>query len=413
MKKQVTMFVWNEFQNDARVLRECTALVEDGYSVTLLALGGKTTTIEKRTDLFTVRRLGFQLLTTQKKWLREPLLLISIAIIYYSPLLAIALLVSYIILYKTKMKHKIHQLILILKMIFWGLKEEATIYHANDLNTLLQAVICGKWLKKRKVIFDSHEINISRTGYDSWIYPLLEQFLLRYTDECIHENNTRARFIEKVYHFSPHVIYNYPFYQTAIQNKINLHEQLGLAATEPILLYQGGLQEGRGLDKLLDAVPHIKKGTVVFLGEGKFKPQLQAMTEQKELTNRVKFLPKVPMEDLPSYTCNAYIGFQLLNDTCFNHYSAASNKLFEYVMAGIPVVACEFPEIKKVVKNDEIGIIVKSDDPISIAQGVNFLVDNPEMHEKMHQNTLKAREKYNWTNEKKKFLKIYQKLAER
>lgn len=61
----------------------------------------------------------------------------------------------------------------------------------------------------------------------------------------------------------------------------------------------------------------------------------------------MKFIPKVPLEDLPKYTKNAYLGFQVLNNVCFNHWSASSNKLFEYMMAEVPVIACSFPEIKK------------------------------------------------------------------
>ncbi|WP_260480071.1 glycosyltransferase family 4 protein [Listeria booriae] len=411
MSKKVTMFVWNHFTNDARVLRECTALAEAGYELQLLALGQEKTTVEERPDPFKIRRLGFKLPTFPHRWHKIIICLLLLAAIFYTPLLVICFIGTYLVLYKTKVKYVIRKIALITKMIYWGLKADADIYHANDLNTLFQAVVCGKWIRKRKVIFDSHEVNVSRSGYNSKVYPIAEKFLMRYIDSCIHENYTRARFIKRIYKFFPNVIYNYPFLQTHIE-PINLHKQLDLPEDELILLYQGGLQEGRGLDKLLEAVPHIKKGTVVFIGDGKWKPFLVAETARQNVSHRVKFIPKVPVEQLPAYTKNAYIGFQLLNNTSFNHYSAASNKLFEYIMAGIPVVACNFPEIKKVVTNDEVGVLVKSDDPLSIAAGVNQLIDQPELREKMHQNTFQAREKYNWTNEKIKFLKIYQRLTE-
>ena len=51
------------------------------------------------------------------------------------------------------------------------------------------------------------------------------------------------------------------------------------------------------------------------------------------LQDKVKFLSKVPLAELPKYTQNAYLGFQVLNNVCFNHYSASSNKLFEYMMS--------------------------------------------------------------------------------
>lgn len=412
MKHLVTMFVWNEFQNDARVLRETTALVESGYEVTLLALGGEKTQLEIRNESFKIRRLGFKLPHLQKMWQKATLYFFLSILIFYLPILAITGIAVYFLIYQTKLKYLLRKIVLILKMIYWGLKSRGEIYHANDLNTLFQAIVCGKWLRRKKVIFDSHEVNISRSGYDSDFYPLAESFLLRFVDTCIHENYTRARLIQKIYHFFPEVIYNYPFYKPEISYKIDLHQRLGISKDEPILLYQGGIQVGRGLEKLVEAVPHIKRGTIVIIGDGKFKPYLENEIKRRNLTERIKLVSKVPVEDLPAYTCNAYLGFQLLNDTCFNHYSAASNKLFEYLMAGVPLVACDFPEIKKVVKGDEVGVIVKSDSPISIAEGVNYLLENPEIRHKLSQNALKVRKKYSWTNEKVKFLNIYQRLVE-
>ncbi|MBC2174997.1 glycosyltransferase family 4 protein [Listeria booriae] len=411
MKKRVTMFVWNEFQNDAHVLRECTALAEAGYELQLLALGQEKTSAEERANQFTIRRLGFKPLILPKQWHQIMLLFLLFVTIFYIPLLAISLIGTYFVLYKTKLKYVIRDITLAIKMIYWGIKADATVYHANDLKTLFQAVVCGKWIRKRKVIFDSHEVDISHTHDDSVMYPLVESFLMRYTDACIYENDTRARLIEKLYHFFPNVVYNYPCLPTHM-DVINLHDTLHLPEDELILLYQGSLQEGRGLDILLDAIPHIKRGTIVFAGEGPMKPVLIEETMRRKLSHRVRFLPEVAAEQRLAYTSNAYMGFQLLHDTYFTHYSATPNELFEYIMAGVPIVACDFPEIRKVLKNDEIGVIVQPDNAHAIAKAVNIFIDQPELREKMHQNTFQAREKYNWTNEKIKFLKIYQRLIE-
>jgi len=117
------------------------------------------------------------------------------------------------------------------------------------------------------------------------------------------------------------------------------------------------------------------------------------------------------VEDLMHYTKNAYLGFQVLNNICFNHYSASSNKLFEYMMSAVPVIACSFPEIQKVVESEKVGVCVDSHDPVSIAEGVNYLLDHPEERERMSRNCYQAREKYNWNNEKEIFIDIYKKLA--
>ncbi|SQC69513.1 GDP-mannose-dependent alpha-(1-6)-phosphatidylinositol monomannoside mannosyltransferase [Listeria fleischmannii subsp. fleischmannii] len=160
------------------------------------------------------------------------------------------------------------------------------------------------------------------------------------------------------------------------------------------------MQIGRGLENLLAAVPLFEKGTVVFIGDGKLKQTLKKATQQANLMHRVKFIEKVPVEELPLYTRNAYLGFQLLNNTCFNHFTAASNKLFEYMMAGVPVISCSFPEMKKVINDSKTGILVDSSDPVSIANAVNQLLKSPDLRSKMSERSLEAREIYNWEKEK-------------
>jgi glycosyltransferase involved in cell wall biosynthesis len=295
-----------------------------------------------------------------------------------------------------------------------GMKKNYDIYHSNDLNTLPQGYIASKLfrLKKKKLIYDSHEVQTSRTGYEGSFYGKMESFFIDKVDAMIVENHTRATYNEELYKFYPYVVHNYPFKQDKIsKKKAPLHKMLGLPENEKILLYQGGIQTGRGLDKLVEAAPMFKEGILVFVGDGRIKPQLEQMVKDMKLQNKVKFIPKVPLEELPSFTKNAYLGFQVLNNVCFNHYSASSNKLFEYMMNGIPVIACSFPEIQKVVEDEKVGLCVDSHDPSSIAEGVNYLIDHPEIHSQMKKNTLIAKERYNWDQEKKYLLEVYNNVA--
>ncbi len=202
--------------------------------------------------------------------------------------------------------------------------------------------------EKKPLIYDSHEVQTSRTGYDSPWYKKFEQFFINRMDAMMVENDTRAKYNEDLYGFYPYVLHNYPTEQISEETeKVDLHKILGLPEDEKILLYQGGIQTGRGLEKLVEAYPQFDEGTLVFIGDGRIKEELQAMVKERNLEDGIKFLPKVPLKELPKYTKNGYLGFQVLNNVCFNHYSASSNKLFEYMMARVPVVACDFPEIKK------------------------------------------------------------------
>lgn len=427
MKKNICMFVWNHFTNDARVLRECTALSEEGCDVDLICIHDPSMAelkiYEEINERFRVHRVkrypqwlilfqSIMKLLKQKKYLLFLFMLIWLVGAFYFPVITIPLTILFSVLLIKKVRTVIIRANIFLRMIFKGLKKDYDVFHSNDLNTLPQGVICSKvkLFNRKKLIYDSHEVQTSRTGYDSKLYGKMESFLLKFVDHMIVENHTRAKYNEDLYGFYPNVVHNYPFNQKEEINKIDLYGILNIPKNEKILLYQGGIQTGRGLENLIKAAPHFKEGILVFIGDGRIKENLMKLTEEMKLTNRVKFMPKVPLEDLPKYTKNAYLGFQVLNNVCFNHYSASSNKLFEYIMAGVPVVACDFPEIKKVVTGENIGVTVDSHDPHSIAAGVNKLLSNPEMRKQYSENCRKAKLKYNWEQEKESLLKIYGKI---
>ncbi|MEH7274091.1 glycosyltransferase [Neobacillus vireti] len=425
MSKKVGMFVWNHFTNDARVLRECTALSEAGYEVDLFCIhdpkDAALPMFEQRNDRFRVFRLrrypvllelmqkGYRY-SVQNKWFGALCLIVWALLVFTVPIPVIALTLVAVLLLKTKVRVVWVRGSLILRMIVKAHGGNYDIYHSNDLNTLPQGWISAKWrLKPKKLIYDSHEVQTSRTGYNSPIYGKLEAFLIKKIDEMIVENHTRAKYNEELYDFYPHVVHNYPFTQQMENQfeKVNLHEILNIPENEKILLYQGGIQTGRGLDKVIKAAPDFNEGVVVMIGDGKIKNELQALVKEMNLEEKVKFLPKVPLADLPKYTRNGYLGFQVLNNVAFNHYSASSNKLFEYMMAGVPVVACDFPEIKRVVEGDKTGLTIDPHDPKQIAEAVNTLVADEKLRKELSENSIRASGKYNWDTEKQNFIEIY------
>lgn len=426
MQKSVCMLVWNHFTNDARVLRECTALAESGYDVDLIAIHDPNDKTNKRFE----SRDGFNIirvkrypsyLTFSKKIIgaikKYPITLLPIILLYGLILIKLPVLsvlaTIYVVLITVKQTRglliKAH---IILNMIYYGLKKKYDIYHSNDLNTLPQGYICSKILRRKKLVYDSHEVQTSRTGYGKNIY-YIEKFFVKRVDKMIMTTKTRADYVEDLYkNIKPEIIHNYPFYtgDDSIENKYDLHEMLDIPKDKRILLYQGGVQQGRGLERIIEATPYFNDGIVVFIGAGKLKPKIIEMVKEMNLEEKVKFLDKVPVDELKYYTAAAYLGFQVLNNVCFNHYSALSNKLFEYIMSEVPVVACDFPEIKRIVNGEEIGISIDSHNPRQIGDAVNALLENGKYYKMAKENCKAAKLKYNWNNEKENFVKIYDDL---
>lgn len=424
--KKVTMFVWNHFTNDARVNRECTTLADNGYDVNLIAINDPKnpaiSAYEEISNTFKVHRVKRYpwLLQAYRDNGKKFLLVVAgvqVVIIpslfYISFTLMAAYLLSLVVAagmikFKKIRKWFINGAI-ITRMILKGYIQNADIYHANDLNTLPQAIVCSKLrLKPKPLIYDSHEVQSDRTGYNPKTIKRIESFMLKFVDQMIVENHTRAKYNEDIYGFYPKTLYNYSEkYNIEEKPQINLHKKIGINEDEKILLYQGGLQQGRGLELLIEAMDEIEEGHLLFIGGGKLTQSLKEQAEASKQTDRIHFLDKVPFQELPSYTREAYLGFQVLQNICFNHYSASSNKLFEYMMAHVPVISCDFPEIKKVVEETNTGLVVDSHNATEIANAVNQLVKDTSLRNQLSENTKQAKEIYNWNNEKSKLLEVY------
>lgn len=426
--KRVTVFVWNHFTNDARVLRECLTLSENGYDVNLIAIANKkipeAVPFEEINENFKVHRVPMYPAALEYYFKRKKRVtivtagvtaIISPILFKYSKksmvMMLSGLMTTGVILKNNKLRQITVKLIRSINMIVKGIQHKADMYHSNDLNTLAQGIIC-KVFHDSKLVYDSHEVQTDRTGYNPDTIKVIEKILIKFADVTIVENKTRAEKHEELYGYVPKTLHNYSaLYDIDNVSDIDLYEELNIERSQKILLYQGGVQYGRGLDVLIQAMDNIENGVLVIIGDGKLKEELIEETVRKKLEDRVKFLPKVPLNQLPSYTKQAYIGYQVLQNTSYNHYSASSNKLFEYIMAEVPVISCDFPEIRRVVEDENIGITVEADKPTSIATATQKLIDHPELRNELSMNCKRAKYKYNWQNEKEKLLKIYNELS--
>jgi glycosyltransferase involved in cell wall biosynthesis len=138
----------------------------------------------------------------------------------------------------------------------------------------------------------------------------------------------------------------------------------------PLVLHQGAPAEDRGCETLLRAIADLPgEVRLVLLGDGEpaFVAGLEALAHELGITHRVDWLPSVPLDELLAWTADADVGVALLQDTCANHRLALPNKLFEYVAAGIPVVASDLTEMRRVVERHGVGWTVDATDPAAVS----------------------------------------------
>ena len=267
------------------------------------------------------------------------------------------------------------------------------------------------------MIYDAHEISTSREGYQSFrkVVGWIEKKIMPKAAGTITTTNMRAKFFARAYGIErPIVLQNRPLLPPINDSKApsnRLRKELCLENDDwPIIVYQGGLQQGRGLAKLIRSALLVKGAYFVFIGSGRQEIELMLLTKQLELTKRVHFIPTVALSELPEYTTSADIGVQPIENTCLNHFSTDSNKLFEYVLAGIAVVATDFPEIRRVIKQYEVGEVIVANDIDALVMTLNNLVNRPELLNKYKENAIRSAPNLCWEEQEHKLVELYQQM---
>jgi glycosyltransferase involved in cell wall biosynthesis len=166
------------------------------------------------------------------------------------------------------------------------------------------------------------------------------------------------------------------------------------------------------LEQLIEAVALLTRGVLVVLGDGPLLQQMKRDISQLGLTQRVHLLGRVSMAELPSYTAAANVGVALIQNVCLSYYYCLPNKLFEYLQAGVPVVASDFPEIRRVVQEFEVGELVDPSRPTEIAGAIQRLIDDPARYARLCLNARKAAERMNWEQEEERLIHVYDKVQQ-
>jgi len=290
-------------------------------------------------------------------------------------------------------------------------RSRADVVHAHDVNTLPTAWLAAV-LTRSPLVYDAHEISTDREGYASFrsLVGWVEKRLMPRAAGTITTTDTRAKFFARAYGIPrPLVLQNRPRL-TVVEHSQMIREELQLDKPWPIVLYQGGLQQGRGLERLVDVAAQVENAYFVFIGGGRLENELKDRARSLQLESRVHFIPTVALQKLPHYTASADIGVQPIENTCLNHFSTDSNKLFEYVVAGLPVVASSLPEIRKVVRKHDLGLLVQPGNTGELVAALQKLVADSALREHYHSNASRAAKQLNWEEQEHGLVKLYENL---
>jgi glycosyltransferase involved in cell wall biosynthesis len=301
-------------------------------------------------------------------------------------------------------------------------KQKYDFIWSNDLPTLSPAYKLSEKLNS-KLVYDSHEIYIETLNqffpnrpifmkriifnfflfFMKWHGNFIEKKCIQKVSLFITVNKSILDYFNKKYSFSKGlVIMNLPqknYYKLSMVDYRGIYKW---QESDFIVLYQGGLNEGRGLFLLIDAFKELDTSyKLIVLGDGSLKNELVRKVNKDNLLNQVKFINTVPLIDLPNYTIGADIGVNLLEDFNLSKKMASPNKLFEYIHAEIPVLASDTLENNLVFQKYNIGLITINASK-SIASSIKTLSKSDFSHYKS--NCCIAKDFYCWENQEQKLL---------
>jgi glycosyltransferase involved in cell wall biosynthesis len=313
-------------------------------------------------------------------------------------------------------KKKIFQVFKYFEFIYRAVKKYRTfeLLHLNDLSALPIGVLIKVFFNNEvKVIYDAHEFEINhhanQSKFSIKLLYYIERFLIQYADKVITVSESIANEYSSLYGIEkPTLVLNCPFYKNVEESNL-LREDLGIRKDQIIYLYQGALGKGRGVECLLDLFSTMEGDSrvIVFMGYGYFENEIK---EYSSAYKNIFFHEAVPFEVLLNYTKSADFGLSFIEDICLSYRYCLPNKLFEYLMAEVPVVTSSLVEMKRLVESHEVGVVVKSESIESLNEAI-IKVEEYNYND-LQKNVRAIKELYSWEQQEYSLIKVYKSILD-
>lgn len=369
MKKKAIVTVINDLVTDQRVNKNCITLQKQGYEVLLVGRKQKKSPpMDSRPYACHRMRLLFE---------KGPL--------FYAE----------------------YNIRLFIFLIF----HNATLLFSNDLDTILPCLLISR-IKRSKVLFDSHEYFtetpelVHRPRVQS-VWKRIEAYSVPRLGKLITVNESIANLFREKYGVEVFVVRNIPISRTLPPKGES--QPLGLPVNKQLLVIQGsGINVQRGAEELVQAMRYLPHCHLLIIGGGDVLPILKEMVAEYEISERVSFLPRMPYTQMMTYTQWAKLGFTLDKDTNLNYRFSLPNKLFDFIQAGVPMVASHLVEIERIIRQYDIGTFIDEHTPEAIANTIKSVLENETQYAVWKQNLKRAAAELSWENEEKELIKAIQ-----
>ena len=295
-----------------------------------------------------------------------------------------------------------------IRLLLFLLQTEVDVLVANDLDTLVANYLASR-IKRKPLVYDSHEYFtevpelLGRPMVRS-IWKWLEKQLVPKVNAAYTVCGSIANVYHELYHVDFKVVRNLPVCSEIGFISSEITKPSGAAK---IILYQGALNMGRGIEDAIRAMQLIEGAELWLAGDGDLTVQLKQMVSELQLELKVKFLGRQPIDRLSEITRQADLGISLEEDLGLNYRFSLPNKLFDYIQSGIPVLVSNLPEMRRIVERYRIGAIAETHQRKDLAQKISSVLFDAERNALWKENLKLAAKELCWENEEVILRQIY------
>ncbi len=312
-------------------------------------------------------------------------------------------------------KNRLHRMITRSRAVYKkALEVNADVYHFHDPELLLVGYFLIK--KKKKAVFDSHEDVptqiLAKTYLQKWLRTVLLFFYNKYESHICKKLTAIVAVTEPIKNRLASLnkntisVKNYP-----ILKEIDIKNNIKWENKQARLCYVGSISSIRGFYEMIEAIQKTKTAVTLELAGTFHEKGLEKKIIAPPGSSHINYRGQLNRDHVYKLYEESIAGLVILHPT-MNYLDSLPVKMFEYMSAGIPVIASNFPLWRQIVEGNECGLCVNPYKPEEIAQAIDFLATNPDVAEQMGKNGQEAvKRKYNWQPEEEKLIRLYKELA--
>ncbi len=365
MSKRIHLTVTTDLNYDQRMQRICSTLAEAGYTVTLVG-----------------RRKHDSTPLLDRPYKQKRLKMIAQS--------GLAFYIEYTI-----------------RLLLYLLTVRTDAICSIDLDSILPGYIVAR-IRQKKKVYDAHELfcemeEIIARPRVYKIWKKIERATLPHYQHGYTIGHFYATEYRKMYGHQYHIVRN-----TTVLDPSPLPPNEG-----KYILYQGAVNEGRCFEQLIPAMQYVDY-TLVICGQGNYMEQTRELIAKYGVADKVELKGYIPPTELVHYTQNALVGITLFTSTCKSNYYSLANRFFDYIHQGIPQLGVALPEYMRINNEYQVATLIDTAEvtPEAIASALNRFIADSEYHHRLSQNTLACRLKYNWQEEAKTLLRVWEQVFE-